>query len=385
MQRILFAALLMIASVSASEESSTVAIVNATKRSLEATEFCWRDSYGRGAGRIPTACRDDEVRIGLLCYDKCSKFGPNFARFGFDCHQTCPKGEDWSDQGLFCRKNEYGRGVGRSPCTGCTGCSGCGWGGCSGCSGCSDCGTDKCHANEDVDGALCYPKCKEGYEPFGCCICRPKNLDCGALGFAGQFDISCTKTIHIGKAWTGICNDDEQEQLGLCYENCDDGYTGVGPVCWGMSPTVDGQKWVDCGMGSAADDTTCGFVIADQVLGPIFAVIDIVSLGSANGATTAAREGIEASSKLAKAAKKAVEFAEKAKDVYDEIKDPLKQIIQAAKGEGDAPEGGQNTGTVVDSVRGILDAAGDIDPTGLASAAAAYTYPLCKDVGGATF
>jgi hypothetical protein len=32
------------------------------------------------------------------------------ARFGFDCHSVCPSG--WSDQGLFCRLAEYGRGAG---------------------------------------------------------------------------------------------------------------------------------------------------------------------------------------------------------------------------------------------------------------------------------
>ena len=65
----------------------------------------------------------------------------------------------------------YGRGAGRSPCTGCSGCTGCGWGGCSGCSGCSSCSTSHCHSHEDVNGLLCYPKCRAGYKPFGCCIC----------------------------------------------------------------------------------------------------------------------------------------------------------------------------------------------------------------------
>ena len=65
----------------------------------------------------------------------------------------------------------YGRGAGRSPCTGCTGCTGCGWGGCSGCSGCSGC-LGPCRNDEEKWGLLCYPKCKQCYESVACCLCR---------------------------------------------------------------------------------------------------------------------------------------------------------------------------------------------------------------------
>lgn len=65
----------------------------------------------------------------------------------------------------------YGRGAGRSPCTGCTGCSGCSWRGCSGCSGCSSCSTSHCRSNEDVWGLLCYPKCRAGFKAWHCCLC----------------------------------------------------------------------------------------------------------------------------------------------------------------------------------------------------------------------
>ena len=55
--------------------------------------------------------------------------------------------------------------------------------------------------------------------------------------------------------------------------------------CWRKPPTIVGKQWIECGMGAAVDDTTCAFVIADQILGPIFAVINIVSLGTASGAS----------------------------------------------------------------------------------------------------
>lgn len=39
-------------------------------RSDPFAKFCWRDSYGRGVGKIPTECPDKD-KIGLLCYTKC--------------------------------------------------------------------------------------------------------------------------------------------------------------------------------------------------------------------------------------------------------------------------------------------------------------------------
>jgi len=70
-------------------------------------EFCWKDSYGRGVGAIPSVCSADRDKIGLLCYSRCPV---GYSRFGFDCHQNCLSG--WSNQGLFCRMAEYGRGAG---------------------------------------------------------------------------------------------------------------------------------------------------------------------------------------------------------------------------------------------------------------------------------
>jgi len=71
-------------------------------------EFCWRDSYGRGVGTIPSTCGTLE-KIGLLCYPPCPA---GYSRNGFDCHQNCPVDSGWDDQGLFCRLAEYGRGGG---------------------------------------------------------------------------------------------------------------------------------------------------------------------------------------------------------------------------------------------------------------------------------
>ena len=58
------------------------------------TDFCWRDSFGRGVGKIPKGgCGPGQDHIGALCYDKCPK---GMKRFGFDCHSVCPPGSKFS-------------------------------------------------------------------------------------------------------------------------------------------------------------------------------------------------------------------------------------------------------------------------------------------------
>lgn len=60
-------------------------------------EFCWKDSYGRGVGIIPTDC-GSKRKLGLLCYDHCPH---GYSPVGLNCNQNCLDG--WADQGLFCR------------------------------------------------------------------------------------------------------------------------------------------------------------------------------------------------------------------------------------------------------------------------------------------
>jgi len=66
----------------------------------QVSDFCWKDTYGRGVGTIPGTCDSDEDKIGLLCYEKCPS---GMRRSGFDCHSVCPSG--FRDDGLFCRKS----------------------------------------------------------------------------------------------------------------------------------------------------------------------------------------------------------------------------------------------------------------------------------------
>ena len=144
-------------------------------------------------------------------------------------------------------------------------------------------------------GAVVYPKCKPGYSPFGCCICRPNVPNCSSLGLNDGIDLSCAKIVQIGSPETGVCPSGQQMDAGLCYDTCEAGHDGVGPVCWAKKP--DG--WVDCGMGAAKDDATCAQIVFDQVSSVGQMAIFIGSLGTSS-AGTAAAGGARSATRLAK-------------------------------------------------------------------------------------
>lgn len=332
--------------------------------------FCWKDSYGRGVGRIPSSCASDRDRIGLLCYTKCPS---GMHRFGFDCHSDCPSG--WADQGLFCRLAEYGRGAGYPWKFG---------------DGFNDkgmyrrCEADHGRGNCEKHLAIVYPKCKTGYHNIGCCICRPSTPNCGNYNLNSGIDLSCAKKIRIGDPVVGVCNSGEERDAGLCYPNCKSGYNGVGPVCWGRPPT----GWVDCGMGAAKDSTTCASVIVGQVTSIGCLALNIATLGSSGAATTAASSA-EKAGKLAKIKEmfntiKAVYEANK--KVIDTTKTVITDVLKAK--------------TAITAMSGLIDGAASddtkwedllrnaallasvFDPTGVAGVVAAYTYPKCSSYFG---
>ena len=91
-------------------QAYVIALLVVVVLSANQTNFCWKDSYGRGVGTVPNACSEDEERLGLLCYKKCPA---GFNRpAGLDCYSICPSG--FTDTGLYCMINEatYGRGAG---------------------------------------------------------------------------------------------------------------------------------------------------------------------------------------------------------------------------------------------------------------------------------
>ncbi|KDO22307.1 hypothetical protein SPRG_12769 [Saprolegnia parasitica CBS 223.65] len=114
---------------------------------------------------------------------------------------------------------------------------------------------NQCLEGEEAYGALCYPKCKEGYEKVGCCLCRKK----GCSGAEGVTDVgaSCTKPKAYGRgAGYTLWNQDKcnAENNGQCeknglmwYPKCKPGYHNFG--CCICTP--------DCPAGTTDDGAFC--------------------------------------------------------------------------------------------------------------------------------
>ena len=132
--------------------------------------YCYRQSYGNGAGE-PYTCRDGFDRNGLLCYPKCRD---GYAGNGPVCWQVCPA--DFRDDGAYCGKpGSYGRGGGYVI-----------WQG-------DQCNKDNPQGCEQ-SGALWYPKCKPNFHAAGCCVCSP---DCPSS--MNDIGVSCQKS----ELWQG--------------------------------------------------------------------------------------------------------------------------------------------------------------------------------------
>ena len=137
---------------------------------------CYQTMYGRGAGEPISSCNDNEEMNGLLCYPKCRD---GYFGNGPICYESCRSG--YTNMGLTCYRGPNS--FWKSCCCTVFGC-------CHNChrkgykdTGCmclrdadsywSDSygrgwGTPlKCKSSQEMSGALCYPKCRSGYDGFG--------------------------------------------------------------------------------------------------------------------------------------------------------------------------------------------------------------------------
>lgn len=337
-------------------------------------EFCWRNAYGRTAGRIGSKCPAGKERVGFIgffCYDMCPKGWHRVRHDGVaidaTCYQDCPEG--WLDIGIACSHNQmkdkdylreqscpnpfrkksqvrceekYGEGN----------CEAAGW-----------CWTPKCkEAEED------YVK----YEGIGQ-WCRP-TVDCDALNMIKGFQITgktCTK--RSPKLWPGIhfteCADDTERSGALCYPKCDEGFEGVGPVCWAQEP----KDWVKCGMGAAPTMSKCLSIVKDQVMSVGTLVASIVSLGQSIAASGAASTAAQTPGLIEKA-KDLIDFISKITEGSSQGQKLMTSLTKAAG----VLANHDTFKTNEDVVRFIAKLTALFDKTGISDTVAAYTYPECS-------
>lgn len=297
-----------------------------------AKDVCWRGSYGRGVGTIPTECGDAN-KNGALCYPKCRE---GYKGVGPVCWQRCPAG--FRDDGAFCAKPKpYGRGAGyviwqRKKC-------------------------EKKHGRCQKKGAMWYPKCREGFHAVGCCICSPNCRD-------GQKDIgvSCAKKSYGRGAGDLLkCSADKEKDAGLCYRRCKAGYRGVGPVCWGKCPA---DYPVSCGLACGVSKKACAVGILKMIGAPFQVVANVASMVLTGGAATAAKVGAQAAAAAAKAVAKAL-----AKKVGKKL---AKGVVDRIAGE--------LTGKAKEEKFNALAFVKSLDPTGIAEVVDAFKKPKCADL-----
>ena len=209
-------------------------VLKKLKEQTSASDCCWSRSYSRGSGTLINTCKKGLEQSGFLCYPP---YDARFTGLGPVCWQNCPK--SFRDDGAFCfTPDTYGRGAGYFI------------------SNLSKCEKENPEGCEQY-GLLCYPKCRQGFSNFGCCLCSavcPEGM--------GDIGISCAKKSYGRGAGTALtCAENEEFDVGFCYRKCDKGFIGVGKYCWKSCP----QGYIKCGAVCLKNRKSCPTEIEKSV------------------------------------------------------------------------------------------------------------------------
>lgn len=336
-----------------------------------AQDICWKDSYGRGVGTIPSQCPSGMEKDGLLCYPACRA---GYKGVGPVCWQNCPS--NFTDTGGHCLKPAaYGRGAGYPWKFG---------------DGLNDsgmfkrCEQDHGRGNCEKNGAIVYPKCRSGFHAVGCCVCSP---DCPR----GTTDIgvSCQKDSYgrgVGDAMS--CSSGLVKDAGLCYEQCRPGTTGVGPVCWAG---CNAQYPVNCGASCAVSESACAFSIVKQVESTGELALNVGLLATTGGAGSAALKAAQTSARtagktvLSQAARQAAKNTFKAqlkRSVARRRLESAERVLNDASTLETLAEAAVNAQQNGELDWQVLFSMEDVDPTGVLAVVNSFNKPICGDTRG---
>ena len=185
----------------------------------------------------------------------------------------------------------------------------------------------------------------------------------------GRTERRCEKTYGSGNC---------EKALLLWYQKCRSGYSPFGCCLCRKKPPVP-PGWVNCGLGAAVDRSTCSTRIKDQVLSVFKAIAKIGGLIASGGTSAAAAEATEAANSATEAFEAFSDPTSVLADASDdEDVKTVQKMAEKAKAYGDALNDAVQSSNTAQAKRAIEEAAGVVDPTGLADVAAAFTYPDCS-------
>lgn len=285
-----------------------------------ADDFCWKNTYPRGAGTVPKSdCPPGQENDAGLCYPVCKQY--------------------YKGVGPVCWAKDYGNGTGypwkfkdglKHPDRGME---------------------ERCKADHKQGcfkyGAMYYPNCSEGFHHVGGNICQPD----GKLSY----------TRGVGQLY---CKSNEEKDAGLCYADCKAGYYGVGPVCWGNCP----KGYVSCGAGCATSSKACALDTLNQVTSALNLAVSIATFGMGGEA--------EAGAEAAENASKFQQLKAQAKEAWATFKETAAfRRMEAAKQAGQSVSAIYNFEQLM---TGNDKAIVNFDPTGFSQTVMAYAHAKCE-------
>lgn len=363
------------------EEMASVMAWIAAKVTAERLSYCYQQSKVRGAGvPLTSNCPSGTEKNGQLCYPQCDE---GYSGVGPVCWRTCPSG--FTDIGAFCQKPAAeGRGAGYP------------WqfGDPLNLSG----ATSRCESvhgagNCEQTGAIIYPKCKTGFRNVGANICSPVCPN----GF-NDTGTGCAKPSYgRGAGETLACPQGTEKNGLLCYKPCDNGYKGVGPVCWGGCPS---QFPVECGVGCATSTEECVKDVKEKVVSVVQAAISLASLGTGSSASKMIDKFSEVTD--------AIENAQNTVEGIQTVIDLLEQVVNEFSGDFAAMTSDEINSQIdktfspraalyikkewakrhlrmtwkastISAAKKIGSLVSIADPTGLSAVANAFANPICDD------
>ena len=265
------------------------------------TPFCYRQTYDRGVGKIPTECPAGKVNNAGLCYDPCIS---GFSDKGTaTCTRDCPSG--YTDTGLTCH---YNGAASYSPVH---------WDSC------------KSRFLGLCVGGLVEDACKAGYHKIlsVCWIDVPAGFSGSSLDPIKDGTYSRTGTIPNDCVSTLV------KDTGLCYAIPRSGYSCTLTAC--QRNCASGT--VSCGVAACASDSVnCALSIINMVVAPLAVILNVMTAGTEGNAIKAidiAAQDVNKASALYKAAS-AVEkigYAQTLQSVEDALASQVTSLMSVAQ------------------------------------------------------